>query len=1443
MMGAVRWLARKFWLLTVTVVILLAIVVQAGRLLSPQVEQYRPQITALLSERLGAPVKMDRIALRWEALEVALQLDGLRLGENGEMRLGYGLFHLDLLASLWNRELVWKNLQVRDFTAQLNRIGAGNWHVDGFPAAPQGAEADGGEAGERLGDPARIFQLGPKVEVRNASITLQLADGQRARINLPEVLLENSGAFHRLSARAFIADTVVAEGAAPAAQAPAGMETLRLILEGRGDPRDREEFRLNGYLQLNELQVNSDTVALLQQLTPVPERYHWQGRKIARGNLWLNSDNDAGYRLRGRLDLVQLDGELSPGSEDPATAADLSPGDSGKAGEESGDATAVAVDTLEPLRSLGGDISGQWLPGGQWRLALQDIELDWRDVAMPVLNVQASGGEDSGVQLSLDHLELEAWSRILSRLQVLPEKAGAWLEALQPAGALENLRFGRDSDGMVSLRANLRDMRASAYKSAPAVEGLDGYLQVRGSEGAVQLAGDEDLRLHFPELYEQPFSFERARGTVAWHVDKEGNSVQVNSGPLELEGGAGAIRGQFLLQLPFVPYSRAAQLTLALGLRDAPVSAQKLLVPFTVSDSLRDWLGRSLGDDNPGRLSRAGFLYRGYGYREGDDPELLALGERPERQTVQLSAELENGHIDYLPGWPAARELDAHLAINDAHVMVNAEHARLWGIDARDIEVGVSPDPAGEGALLGVHASLAGPAGDGLRLLRETPLRERLGDGFDDWQLDGKLRGNLTLSQPLGEASIEPRQMIDLTLVDGDLRMEDTRLVVQSLAGNFHYDSDEGLEGTALSGQLWGRPLTASIRHQGEGDNRDTQVVVRGRTTTQALREWTGRPELSWLDGELEYHTLVTIPAASKEKPYRAIVEVNSDLVGVAVNLPAPLGKAAGETSDFVMRVPIGEQGSLYNLQYGEHVAGQFWKVDGELERAVIALNAEARLPGERGLAITGDLSQVDFPHWQRLLKIYETATEPAVRAVRSSGPAAIEGGDATVSASGTGVDTADPLPVMLDLSTDRLILGKTDIEHIHVRGRGLGSSWELDFDSEMAAGHLSGVLNAETPLQLELEHLRLPGPEKSPEAGVDQSPQVEPAADPWAGFEFADLPQLDFSTERLYVGDEDFGRWSFNLRPSAQRLVVGDIRGAARGVRVEGRGDGDDRLGAQLMWMRDAEGNESSQFVGRLVADDLADVQRAWGQEPAIESESARFDTALRWDGSPARVAADALTGELKIDIRDGRFLRASDNAGSALLRLLSLFNFDTWARRLRLDFSDLYQSGMAFDRVRGEVFFEGDGSLLIAVPIQVEGPTSELQMAGRVNLKREDLNLTLVATLPVGNNLALVAALAGGLPAAAGVYLISKAFKKQVNKMASVSYRISGDWSEPEVRFDKLFDGDGAERQGAEAGLYRPPPGGQPGQPEAPDAEEVSGSPAPGPEKNEGENPTGVI
>ena len=57
-------------------------------------------------------------------------------------------------------------------------------------------------------------------------------------------------------------------------------------------------------------------------------------------------------------------------------------------------------------------------------------------------------------------------------------------------------------------------------------------------------------------------------------------------------------------------------------------------------------------------------------------------------------------------------------------------------------------------------------------------------------------------------------------------------------------------------------------------------------------------------------------------------------------------------------------------------------------------------------------------------------------------------------------------------------------------------------------------------------------------------------------------------------------------------------------------------------------------------------------------------------------------------------------------------------------------------------------------------------------------------MVTLPLVENIPWVAALAGGLPVAAGTYLISKVFEDQVNQLSSGVYAVSGDLDNPRWR-----------------------------------------------------------
>jgi uncharacterized protein YhdP len=83
-------------------------------------------------------------------------------------------------------------------------------------------------------------------------------------------------------------------------------------------------------------------------------------------------------------------------------------------------------------------------------------------------------------------------------------------------------------------------------------------------------------------------------------------------------------------------------------------------------------------------------------------------------------------------------------------------------------------------------------------------------------------------------------------------------------------------------------------------------------------------------------------------------------------------------------------------------------------------------------------------------------------------------------------------------------------------------------------------------------------------------------------------------------------------------------------------------------------------------------------------------------------------------------------------------------------------------------------------------------------IDLVTEMIDGELVVTLPLVENIPWVAALVGGIPVAAGAYLVSKVFEDQFLSLSSGVYSVKGNLGAPEVKFIRIFDaGSGADSQ----------------------------------------------
>jgi len=280
------------------------------------------------------------------------------------------------------------------------------------------------------------------------------------------------------------------------------------------------------------------------------------------------------------------------------------------------------------------------------------------------------------------------------------------------------------------------------------------------------------------------------------------------------------------------------------------------------------------------------------------------------------------------------------------------------------------------------------------------------------------------------------------------------------------------------------------------------------------------------------------------------------------------------------------------------------------------------------------------------------------------------------------------------------------------------------------------------------------------------------------------------FEASDLQINDEPWGSWSFDLEPIESGIHLDELVANFKGLRV-----GED-VPSDFYWTR-SSGQNVSHFKGSIHVDDVGQTLVEWEQERLLTSKSGRFDISAQWLAEPDLVSLANLNGLVKFDLKEGSFLRATEAGENPLLRLIALFNFDTLARRLRLDFSDLAAKGFAYDRVYSEVNFS-NGLATFTEPMIVESSSSRMQMAGIVDLVNEEIDAELVATLPVANNVAVATAFLVGVPAGVGVYIVSKMLGEAVDKVSSVNYSVKGRWEDPKLKVRKIFDDQAALKEG---------------------------------------------
>ena len=157
---------------------------------------------------------------------------------------------------------------------------------------------------------------------------------------------------------------------------------------------------------------------------------------------------------------------------------------------------------------------------------------------------------------------------------------------------------------------------------------------------------------------------------------------------------------------------------------------------------------------------------------------------------------------------------------------------------------------------------------------------------------------------------------------------------------------------------------------------------------------------------------------------------------------------------------------------------------------------------------------------------------------------------------------------------------------------------------------------------------------------------------------------------------------------------------------------------------------------------------------------------------------------------INDNQDIQTPNN----LLRLINIFNItDSFEKVTNLDFRKLYKSGFASDSVKGTLRI-GESKIVIDDDLSFKSGSSEFKWTGEISKNKrgnlEDINFEVIMTLPLQEYLPAYALILGGPVTAGVVYIAGKAFERNLDKLSSGTWKITGSLENPKTDFEGWFE-----------------------------------------------------
>jgi uncharacterized protein (TIGR02099 family) len=1052
------------------------------------------------------------------------------------------------------------------------------------------------------------------------------------------------------------------------------------------------------------------------------------------------------------------------------------------------DVNATLGRGLQPLalQSVSGRLGGRRLAGG-FEFRTQDLQFLTQDgQRWPGGNFSLSWTGAEGLapaqgELQADMLDLGALSQIASRLP-LGAPAHEALQAYAPHGLVEKVQArwqgpleapekyearGRASRLEVASRPN-----PDGHGGTPGVRGATVDFDLSQSGGKARVAIVQGA-LDFPGVFEDPLlPLDSLGADVQWQLDGEQVAVTVANARFANADAAGEARatwrtGDARKQAGADRFPGTLDLQGTLARADGTRVWRYL--PLGVPKQARDYVQEAV---QAGHAAGVKFRVRGdlgrFPFPDNRGGEFLVTAPVRDVTYAYVPRSLQQGSAP----WPALDGAAGELVFQGSGMQIRDLRGHVGGLPRLQFRAdGQIPDF--HQTQVQVQGKFSGPMADSLTVVNTSPVAAMMNQALAHATASGNADVDLRLVLPVHEIARSQVQGT-VTLAGNDVRLSADSPVLARSRGAVQF-SEKGFQ---LAG-VQARALGGDVRLEGgtrtlPGDG-GTVVQLRGQgtATAEGLRQ---ARELGFLarlahdfNGSAGYNLALNFRRGAPE------VLVTSNLQGLAINLPAPLTKAAEvplplryETAlTHEALAPGGPLQDQLSVDIGKLASVKFVRdlstPDPQVLRGIVAMglgpDESVPMPLE-GVMANLQLGRFDVDAWQAALGRVSGA---------ESGSVSLRG-----ESNGAGMGY---LPTVMAVRAKELILGGRELRNVVVGGSRDGRVWRANVDADELGGYLEFRQSQNAGagrLYARLARLSLAAAAAS---DVENLLEQQPG----------NIPALDVVVEDFELKGRKLGRLEIDATNRGPGAVARE--GGVREWRLNKLGltmpEGSftaagnwAALGAQATpaGPKRAEQRRTSMKF-RLDIADAGQLLNRFGMKDVLRRGRGAMEGTVSWMGSPMAFDFPTLTGNFHVNLEAGQFLKADPG----LAKLLSVLSLQSLPRRLTLDFRDVFSQGFAFDFVRGDVSIEQ--GIAATNNLQMKGVNAAVLMEGRADLARETQDLKVVVVPEINAGTASLVATAINPAIGLGTFLAQMFLREPLMKAATQEFHIDGTWKDPKV------------------------------------------------------------